>query len=463
MTAPPFVVSISWRHAPLELRERFALTEDDVASLLRQLAGTPAVAEAVVISTCNRVEVYGVAAPAVDGQAASAAAWEALLGASRLDATSRAAAEAAVVRLHGEPAVGHLFRVACSIESLVIGETQIMGQLRQATSVARRHQMVGGTLDGLLHAALLLARRVRRETALGQGSASVASVAVQLAQRVFGELAGTRVLMLGAGKMSRLAARHLRAAGATSVTVANRSRARADSLAMQWGANAVPWDHLAAALVDADVVVSSTGATTPVLTHELMQRVGKQRRYRPLVIIDIAVPRDAAPEVSEIDGMYLFDIDDLERVVASTMQARQAAADVAGLLVEAEVRRYQAQLPAPTPAPTRRAPGGTGTLPAPAPLGVLAADLTAHVYGIVQRELAVAQRRLAGSSATSEAVASAELQRALRRVAQKILHQPLTALKFAGADERAQLASAAQALFGLANRDNDRTDENEAS
>lgn len=460
MTAQPFVVSISWRHAPLELRERFALTDEDVAALLRQLAGTRAVAEAVVISTCNRVEVYGVTAPAVDGLAASAAAWEALLGASRLEAASRAAAEAAVVRLHGEAAVGHLFRVACSIESLVIGETQIMGQLRQAISVARRHQMVGDTLDALLQAALLLARRVRRETALGQGSASVASVAVQLAQRVFGELAGTRVLMLGAGKMSRLAARHLRAAGATSVTVANRSRARADSLAMQWGANAVPWEQLAAALVEADVVVSSTGATTPVLTRELMQRVGKQRRYRPLVIIDIAVPRDAAAEVSEIDGVYLFDIDDLERVVASTMQARQAAADVAALLVEAEVRRYQAQLPGAAHAPARRATAGT--LPAPAPLGVVAADLTAHVYGIVQRELEVSQRRLAGRQATSEAVASAELQRALRRVAQKILHQPLTALKFAGAAERAQLTSAAQALFGLPAAGDDRTDESEA-
>jgi glutamyl-tRNA reductase len=189
---------------------------------------------------------------------------------------------------------------------------------------------------------------------------------------------GAACLGYGAGKMSRLAARHLRAAGATSVTVANRSRARADSLAMQWGANAVPWEQLAAALVEADVVVSSTGATTPVLTRELMQRVGKQRRYRPLVIIAIAVPRDAAAEVSEIDGVYLFDLDDLERVVATTMQARQAAADVAALLVEAEVRRYQAQLPgaAHAPAPRdRRDAAGAGTA------GVVA-DLTAHVYGI---------------------------------------------------------------------------------
>ncbi|MBK9070645.1 MAG: glutamyl-tRNA reductase [Myxococcales bacterium] len=458
MTAQPFVVSISWRHAPLELREQFALTEADVASLLQQLAGTPSVAEAMVISTCNRVEVYGVTAPAVDGLAASAAAWEALLGASRIVTTSRAAAEAAVVRLHGEAAVGHLFRVVCSIESLVIGETQIMGQVRQATIVARRHQMIGARLDGLLQAALLLARRVRRETALGQGSASVASVAVQLAQRVFGELAGHRVLMRGAGKMSRLAARHLRAAGATSVTVANRSRARADSLAMQWGATAVPWEGLAAALVDADVVVSSTGATTPVLTRELMKRVGKQRRYRPLVIIDIAVPRDAAPAVSEIDGMYLFDIDDLERVVASTMQARQAAADVASLLVEAEVRRYLAQAPAPAKRTAQ------GKRPGPAPIGVVAAELTAHVNDIVQRELAVAQRRLAGRQpAKSDPVASAELQRALRRVAQKFLHQPLTALKFSGADERAQLTAAAQALFGLAGGDGDVSDESEAS
>lgn len=436
-----FVVSVSWRRAPIALRERFALPEAEAGALLRALCGAAEVAEAMVLSTCNRVDIYGVAAEGADALGAAQRAWEALLArAAHASPTTfssevRAAADAAGVRLTGVPAVRHVFRVISSLDSLVIGEAQIVGQARQALAVAKAQGQAHAQLERVMRRALSVSRKVRRDTALGHGAASVASVAAQLAARVFGDVQGHQVLMVGAGKMSRLTGRHLRAAGAPPPMIINRSHGRAHELAAALGGQAVAWDELEASLVQADIVVSSTGAAQPVLTHAMMKRVAKARRFRPLVLIDIAVPRDVDASVAELDGMYVFDIDDLERVVSSTLEQRQAAADVASALVEAELVAFVGETTT------------QGQAIAP-----VAATLIGHVQGIVANELGMAHRRLAGrgGGGIEEAgLIERELDRSMRRIVNKIVHRPLVAMKFADAAERARLIAAIEALFGL--------------
>jgi glutamyl-tRNA reductase len=426
VSSPLFVVGISWRTAPVAVREKLAFREEEIAEVLAELRSEPGVAEAMLISTCNRVEIYGAARPDAGAEQAARAVRAFL-------ARNRGVPEESVARelyAHAGPvAVRHVFRVASALDSLVVGEAQILGQLKAAYGVAAQGGAVGPLLGRCLERAFGVAKRVRSETAIARGAANVSSVAVELAGRVFGDLAGKTVLVIGAGKMSTLAARHLRRAGVGEIVVTNRSPERAEQLADEIDGVARPWDKLEDLLVAADVVISSTGARQPVITTALMKKVAKARRWRPLMIVDIAVPRDAAPEVGTIEGVYLFDIDDLEKVVAQNLADRAKAADDAGAIVEAEARQFQQWLVGQRVVPTIRALRAKFT-------GVAEAEAQKVVDQMRRKDMTPDQR--------DEAV-----RRLAQLVVNKLLHAPQMALKDAAAGDADQLVDAVARLFEI--------------
>jgi glutamyl-tRNA reductase len=388
----------------------------------------------VILSTCNRVEIYGSLDAAAPSSALAAATAETR---SFLARSRGVAAEGLADKLYerGElDAVRHLFRVASALDSMVVGESQILGQLKDAYGVAIKANAAGPVLSRGLEKAFAVAKRVRSETGIARGAANVSSVAVELAVHVFGDLVGKRVLVVGAGKMSALAARHLRTNGAQSIVVVNRSAERAAELAAAIEGVARPWDALGHELELADVVISSTGAREPVLTRSLIKQVSKARRYRPIVIVDIAVPRDAEPEVAKLEGVYLFDIDDLERVVAENLKERQKEADAALGIVEAEVGEFGRWLRSQRMVPTIR-------------------SLREHFSEVASAEADKAIRALQGG----KSVGPAEAEQAIRRVSQlivnKLLHAPMSALKADDHPDPDGLIAAANRLFALPERE----------
>ena len=326
-------------------------------------------------------------------------------------------------------AVHHVFRVASALDSLVVGEAQILGQLKDALAVAKAAGTNGPLLGRCLERAFGAAKRVRSETAIARGAANVSTVAVDLAQRVFGKLDGKSVLVVGAGKMSRLAARHLYAAGATHIVVTNRSPEKADKLAEDIDGIAKPWADLDKLLVDADVVISSTGAREPVLTRALFKQVMKARRYRPVTVIDIAVPRDADPAIDKLDGVFLFDIDALESVVNANLEERKRAAVPAAKIVEHEAGQFEQWLRSQGVVPTIRA----------------LRDKFAKVADAeVQKTLDALARKPHTAEQQREAI-----QQLVRLVVNKLLHQPTTALRAASQAEAELRAAVLCELFGL--------------
>ncbi len=424
-----FAVGLSWRTAPVAIREKLAFRDEELAVTLRTIITHLPVAEAMLISTCNRVEVYGVAAP---GHSASATA-EALR--HHLVNERRAPVEAShAIYTHAGPmAMQHIFRVASALDSLVVGEAQILGQLKAAYAVASNEGTAGPLLTRCIERAFAAAKRVRTETAIARGAANVSSVAVELAGRVFGDLTGKSILVVGAGKMSRLAAKHLASAGAQRLVVTNRSIAKAEALAADIGGIARPWDDLADLLIEADVVISSTGASEPVLTHKLFKLVTKKRKWRPLMIIDIAVPRDAEPKIADYDGVYLFDIDDLQKVVETNLSERAKASDDAVRIVQAETAAFEQWLAGQHVVPTIRA-------------------LREHVTSIAQAETAKLIEQLEKREHTAAERAEA-ISRLGQLIANKLLHGPTTSLKQASAEVARTRAESISAVFGLVTSD----------
>jgi glutamyl-tRNA reductase len=318
------LAGVSHHRAPIELRERVALDLEACRALAQRLDG-----EAVVLSTCNRTELYLVREEHVDDEAVAALAQ---LAGERADDLA-----AALYRLRDEAAALHLFRVAAGLDSLVPGEGEILGQVRAAFEAGA----AGPFLDRLFRQALHTGKRVRMETAIGESPASVPSAAAALAQQVFGDLTGRRVLLLGAGKISESAARNLRSRGAEIGVVANRTLAHGEDLARKLGAQALALDALAAELERADVVVSATSASELVLSRESVAAAVRARRGRPLLLLDLAVPRDLDPAINELDGCFLYDVDDLEAVVIETLSGRRGEAARAEQLVAGEADRFR--------------------------------------------------------------------------------------------------------------------------
>jgi glutamyl-tRNA reductase len=418
-----FVVGISWRTAPVAVREKLAFREEEIVGTLQAMTGELPVAEALLVSTCNRVEVYGVGTPGAD----PTGPVRAFLASQR---GLPPAAVADVLYDHrGSAAIRHVFSVASALDSLVLGEAQILGQLKAAYSVAGEAGTSGPLLGRCLERAFGVAKRVRTETAIARGAANVSTVAVDLAKRVFGDLTGKSVLVVGAGKMSTLAARHLYTSGAHRIVVTNRSPAKAETLAAEIDGIAKPWDELERLLVEADVVISSTGARAPILTKALFKRVTKARRWRQLVVIDIAVPRDAEPAIGELDGVYVFDIDDLEKVVAANLAERAKAAEHAGRIVEHEAGQFEHWLRTQGVVPTIRA---------------LRERFARVADGELQKSLDQLSRRDHTPAQQREV-----MQRLVQLVVNKLLHQPTAALREAPPEEAGLRAEILCQLFDL--------------
>ncbi|HEV7890195.1 MAG TPA: glutamyl-tRNA reductase [Pyrinomonadaceae bacterium] len=334
------LVGLNHKTAPVEVRERLAFTDEACADSLRALVDGEVVREGLIVSTCNRVEVLATSA----GQQGPEAAER--LG-RFLGAVRSLPFEAFSGHLYthaDEAAVRHVFRVASSLDSLVVGEPQVLGQVRHAYSLAVEAGTAGRVLHKLIHQALHVAKRVRNETGIAASAVSVSYTAVELGRKIFGSLKGATVLLVGAGEMAELAAQHLSSAGASRVLVANRTYETAQQLAVKFGGEAVEFDTLEEHLASADIVICSTGAQSFIITTEMAERARQSRRNRPAFFIDISVPRNVDPAVAKLGNIFVFDVDDLEAVVASNIREREREAERAELIVESEVMQFQQAL-----------------------------------------------------------------------------------------------------------------------
>jgi glutamyl-tRNA reductase len=424
------VVGLSHRTAPVEVRERFASTGEATPALLARLVTRRELAEAMFLCTCNRVEVVAMARP--DGQAgggvdaAVAAIREELArhgGAAGGDAIAEFLYEK-----RGDEAVRHVFRVAASLDSMVLGEPQILGQVKEAHDAAIAAGALRGTLGRCVSRAFAVAKRVRTETALGSGMVSISSVAVDMARRIFGDLAEHAVLLLGAGEMAEAAARSL-GKDARGVRICNRSFEKAAALASEMKASAVPWEGLEAELAQADVVVTSTASPRPVVTAQMVKRAMKARRGRTLFFVDIAVPRNVDPAAHAIDNVYVYDVDDLEAQVAHGRRARHGEVESAEKIVAEELNEFLVWTRGLEVQPT---------------IVAMRAKTRAVLFSELERSLGGRLKHLTEGD-------RAALTQMLESSINKLLHAPTTRLKArAGESEDAgELASALRHLFDL--------------
>jgi glutamyl-tRNA reductase len=405
------LLGINHTTAPLAVRERLAISPARLADATRTLAHQPGVREALILSTCNRVELLTVQETSSDPLEPAATA-PTLTGFLH-DYLNLAPSDIAphVYTFREREAVRHLFRVASSLDSMVVGEAQILGQVKQSYSVGREVGAVKSTLDPLLQRAFSVAKRVRTETQIGSSSVSIASVAAELARKIFGSLAGKTVLLVGAGKMSDLAARHLIQQGCTTLLVANRTESRAQLIADNLRTpsittGVIPLDQLHEQSHRADIIITSTGAGQ-IFSPDHARTLLHRRRNRPVFFIDIAVPRDVAPAVNDLEGCFVYDIDDLQQVAAQNQSARSREAEAAESIVSTEVARYADRL-------------------AQAPATATIKQLLAEAEATRQSELA----RLTSQQSLTPAQLEA-IDRLTRSLTAKLLHPQLTALRAA--------------------------------
>jgi glutamyl-tRNA reductase len=399
------IIGVNHKTAPIEVRERIAISREDLPETTRALAAVAGVAECMIVSTCNRVEILA----AVESPSADLTAFL-----QRHFSLDSALLAPHLYEHRDQEAVRHLFRVAASLDSMVVGEPQILGQVKEAFAVARASGTVGGQLEHLLQSAFAAAKKVRTETEIGSNSVSIASVAVELARKIFGSLQGRTVFLVGAGKMSELAARHLVQQGAGAILVTNRTQERARRMAESFQGRVIPFDQLYETASQADIVISSTGAPHPIFRREHGRAFLQQRRNRPMFFIDIAVPRDVDPAMGKLEGIFVYDIDDLQQVAASHMAERSREAMDAEALIEGEVERFQQRQRTVNVAPAIVA-------------------LQQQAEEIRQAELKRAQTRL--GSLTAEQIAAVEAL--TRGLVNKFLHPPMQALKQAARENDA--------------------------
>jgi glutamyl-tRNA reductase len=325
------VLGVNHKTAPIEIREKIAISREQLPEVTRALADIAGVAECMIVSTCNRVELI----TALDSKEVDLSGF--LCRHFGLDASVLASH---IYEHRDQFAVRHLFRVAASLDSMVVGEPQILGQVKEAFAVARESGAVGGQLEHLLQSAFSAAKKVRSETEIGSSSVSIASVAVEMARKIFGSLHGRTVFLVGAGKMSELAARHLIQQGAGTILVTNRTEERARKMAEPFKGRVIPFDKIYEAAAEADIIVTSTGAPHHIFNPEHGQAFMHRRRNRPMFFIDIAVPRDVNPAMSKLEGLFVYDIDDLQQVAAAHMKERSRSASDAEAMIAGEVERF---------------------------------------------------------------------------------------------------------------------------
>jgi glutamyl-tRNA reductase len=340
------LLGISPRTAPIALRERLDFVSRGLGDALSQLERVPEVSEAVVLATCNRAEIYA----ATDSLPAVGSALRRFFSSFHQVADDDIAAH--FYERTDEDVARHLFRVSAGLESMVVGEPQILGQVKSAYHAAADRRSAGPLLNRLFHHSFAVGKRVRAETGLGEGAVSVSYAAVGLARKIFGNLGGRSVLVVGAGDMGKLTARHLKAQGISGLRLTSRTLAHVEAAASYLGATAIPWNDRQAAFAEADIIVTATGAAQPVVTSaEIAAAVGS-RRNRPLFIIDIAVPRDVEPSAGEIEQVFLYNVDDLQAIVQENLTRRGGEIARAESLVDEEVARFMGWLQSRGAVPT---------------------------------------------------------------------------------------------------------------
>jgi len=415
------VVGLSHKTASVDIREKVAFSPNSIEKPLRELVALEGIVEGVIVSTCNRVEIYATTRDIAGGIARI----------RRFMADYHHLAhdllDPHLYSYHGEEAIRHVFRVASSLDSMVVGEPQILGQIKTSYGYAAEYKSSGIILNRFLHKAFSVAKRVRTETRIASSAVSVSFAAVELARKIFGNLTDKTVLLIGAGEMCELAARHFLTNGAKGVMVTNRTFERAQKLADEFNGEAIPFEELFLHLHKADIVLTSTGAPHAIITPPDLEEVIKRRRMRPMFLIDIAVPRDIDPAVNEMDAVYLYDMDDLQQVVAANLEGRMQEADKAEAIIAEEIIQFYKWV---------------GTL-----------EVTPTIVALRNRfdELrrAELERTLAG---WKDAPPDAEkrLEALTGAFMNKLLHQPTMVLKKAGQGNRNDLyLDALRALFDL--------------
>jgi glutamyl-tRNA reductase len=328
------IVGLSHKTAPVEIREKLAFAPTAMERPLRQMLELPAIAEGLIVSTCNRVELCAVTK---EPEAAIASLRRFL---AEYHEVPPEEINGSLYNYQGEEAIRHLFRVSSSLDSMVLGEPQILGQIKTAYGYAAEFRTCGLILNRFLHKAFSVAKRVRTETAIASNAVSVSFAAVELARKIFDRLDNKGVMIIGAGEMCELAARHFVANGVSKVLVTNRTFERAEKLAAEFQGKAIPFEDFVDHLAEVDIVMTSTGAPNFILGQRQMEEVLKRRKNRPMFLIDIAVPRDIDPKVNKLDNAYLYDVDDLQGVVQANLKERQKEAGKAEAIVEQEIGQF---------------------------------------------------------------------------------------------------------------------------
>jgi len=415
---PLFSVGINHKTAPVDIRERVAFAPARLADALRELTAQPGVQEAVITSTCNRTEIYCNLDENARGAAVSA--WLCRYHGLNFDAV------APYLYTHEDTAaVRHLLRVASGLDSMILGEPQILGQIKEAYKIATEAGTVGTLLGRLLQHSFTTAKQVRTDTAIGASPVSVAFAAVSLAKQIFGDLNKHTALLIGAGETIELTARHLRENNIGRVIVANRTLERAHALASEFNGYAIALSELPAHLAEADIVISSTAAELPILGKGSVESALKARKHRPMFMVDIAVPRDIEPEVGELADVYLYTVDDLQEVIQENLQSRQQAAKQAEEIVDVQVASFTGWLQSLSAVSTIR-------------------DYRMNAEHTRDEELANARRLLAQGRDPEQVI-----HLLARSLTNKLIHTPCVQLKQASAEGRDELLRAAHELFNL--------------
>jgi glutamyl-tRNA reductase len=410
---PLHVLGINHHSAPLEVRERLAFPPETQADALTSLAARPGVTEAVLVSTCNRTEIY---CRADDSEAVRA--WlkdEAARSGLDIEGHLYAHSESAAIR--------HAFRVASGLDSMVLGEPQILGQVKQSVRTAEHCGTLGSTLNRLFQQTFSVAKEVRTQTAIGAQSISMSAAALKLAQNLFGDISRTKMLLIGVGEMVELAATYFVAQGPQSVVVANRTLARGEAFAERFNGTAIALEQLPERLHEFDVVITGTASTLPILSKGAFERALKSRRRRPMFVVDFAVPRDVEPDASDLEDLFLYTIDDLGTIVQEGVGQRQAAVTEAEAIVDRQVEAFKAWLAARGAVPT-------------------IVQLRARADEYRAAELAKAKIRLARGEDPAKV-----LEGLANGLVNKILHHPTQALNRAAESERESLVRAVEILF----------------
>lgn len=417
-TMPLLALGLNHQTAPIALREQVAFAPEALPAALASLRAVDGVHEAALLSTCNRTELYARIEPRSEP---AITRW--LADHHRLDV---AALHAYLYRHADAEAVRHLFRVACGLDSLVLGEPQILGQVKEAWQVARTAHALKTPLDRLFQHGFAIAKRVRTDTRIGAHPVSVAYAAVRLAQQAFARLDQASVLLVGAGETIELAARHLLDANAKRILVANRTLEHAQQLAHRFGGIALPLSDLDRHLAEADIVICATAAREPVLTRAMVERAIKARRHAPMFLLDLAVPRDIDASVAALDDVYLYTVDDLEQVIDENRRSRQQAAGEAQTLIDLQVEQFMAWWRGSTQQDTLKA-------------------LRMHGEAVRDAQLARAREQLAAGRDPQ-----AVLEQLAHGLTNKLLHAPSANLRRAAHNGDAQLLAAAARLYGHA-------------